>query len=168
MLAVSDAVGSLGLAIVGAFVTLGTLYINNRGDKRAKVAAIARRETADAQDVKLDEQNSKLDGIHVLVNSRLTRALNKITRLEEHISKLTGEPFSPDPEDDITPVTDQVTPVLPDMLPTIVPTPSQEMMPATVPHTVDPHIDMLPDPAPVVLDQPANIHYRAEMEKDTP
>lgn len=149
------------LAIVAGIVTLGTLYLNQRNNKREEDAKMERAVVA-------TDQNAKLDGIHVLVNSRLTRALNKITRLEEHISKITGEPFSPDPEDDITPVTEGVTPVLPDMLPTIVPTPGQPMLPATVPHTVDPVIPMLPDPAVEQVNDPPkpNIHYRADDQHD--
>jgi hypothetical protein len=41
--------------------------------------------------VSTSETSTKLDTIHVLVNSRLTEALNKIDRLEARLHDVTGE-----------------------------------------------------------------------------
>ncbi len=88
-------------------------YTGRQANRNAKRAAMA----AETVQGKLDDStsyiNRKLDTIHILVNSRLTQALDKIDRLELRIQALTGEPPTGEPNPVLRSGTVEIPPLLP-------------------------------------------------------
>jgi hypothetical protein len=101
-------------ALLYPIITTGlSILISNRGaDKRAKVQADAAAITAgkvESVRVKLLETDAAVNGkllaidtgqkeIHNLVNSRLTAALDYISKLEVLLRNVTGRPMEGEPE----------------------------------------------------------------------
>jgi hypothetical protein len=80
-------ISALAAALPAIAALIGVLLVN-RNVRRAAASALAVDQQLTATS---ESSSSKLDQIHILVNSRLTAALASIKALEQRLEALTGE-----------------------------------------------------------------------------
>ncbi|HXH92621.1 MAG TPA: hypothetical protein VNN25_13650 [Thermoanaerobaculia bacterium] len=85
--------------IVGAFAFVGPLILKRQDYKRQDAVADRVKEAAELLATTSTVTQEKLDEIHVLVNSRLTAALDEIAALRAYLDGITrpGDPELPEP-----------------------------------------------------------------------
>ena len=85
--------------IVGAFAFAGPLILKRQDYKRQDAVADRVKEAAELLATTSTVTQEKLDEIHVLVNSRLTAALDEIAALRAYLDGITrpGDPELPEP-----------------------------------------------------------------------
>jgi hypothetical protein len=85
--------------IVAVFGFLGPMLLKRQDYKRQDEVAKRVKEAADLLASSTTVTQEKLEEIHILVNSRLTDALNEITRLREYLDSVArpGDPAPPEP-----------------------------------------------------------------------